>query len=99
MSKVHVLQRVQRLPVPVEEAWDFFSQPKNLALITPPSLHLRFTNEPYSNEMYPGQIITYRIKPFPGVSFFWMTEITQVQKPHFFVDEQRSGPYALWHHQ
>lgn len=87
------------MSVPVEDAWDFFSQPKNLHLLTPPSLNLRFIAAPFGGDMYPGQIITYRVKPFLGIPIFWMTEITQVQKPHFFVDEQRRGPYALWHHQ
>jgi ligand-binding SRPBCC domain-containing protein len=49
--------------------------------------------------MYPGQIIRYKIYILPGVPVEWVTEITHVKQPHYFVDEQRSGPYAMWHHQ
>ncbi|TCZ68401.1 SRPBCC family protein [Flaviaesturariibacter aridisoli] len=96
---VYVLKQVQRMPIGLEQAWDFFSHPKNLALITPEKLNLKFTNELYREEAYPGQIITYKVRPLFGIPLFWMTEITQVQRPHFFVDEQRQGPYALWHHE
>jgi ligand-binding SRPBCC domain-containing protein len=96
---VHVLQQVQRLPITVEEAWHFFSQPKNLAVITPAELNLKFTNEVYGEEIYPGQVIMYKVKPLLGIPLFWMTEITHVDRLKFFVDEQRKGPYALWHHQ
>jgi ligand-binding SRPBCC domain-containing protein len=99
MAKIHYLQSVQKLPVPLEQAWDFFSNPHNLLAITPPFLNLRVTNEPYGTRMYPGQIITYRVKPLLGIPVFWMTEITHVDERRMFVDEQRQGPYKLWHHQ
>lgn len=99
MSKVYVLKRVQQLPIPVAEAWGFFSQPKNLFALTPPALNLKFTNDLFGDAMYPGQVITYKVKPLLRIPLFWMTEITHVAKPHFFVDEQRRGPYALWHHE
>jgi ligand-binding SRPBCC domain-containing protein len=99
MSKVYAFKRVQKLPVALEEAWDFFSHPKNLHALTPPALNLKFTNELFGEGMYPGQVITYKVKPLLRIPLFWMTEITHVHKPHFFVDEQRRGPYALWHHQ
>jgi len=96
---VYTLRRLQAFPITVEEAWHFFSQPKNLDVLTPASLNLKFTNELFGAEMYPGQIITYNVKPLFGIPLFWMTEITHVAKPFFFVDEQRRGPYALWHHE
>jgi ligand-binding SRPBCC domain-containing protein len=99
MSKIHFLKQIQRLPVSLEEAWQFFSNPKNLAVLTPEHLNLKFTNEVYGEEIYPGQIITYNVKPLLGVPLFWMTEITHVEEQKLFVDEQRKGPYALWHHQ
>lgn len=99
MSKVHQLKSIQYIPVRLEEAWDFFSHPSNLFTLTPPALNLKFTNQLYGAEMYPGQVITYKVKPLLGIPLFWMTEITHVQKHTFFVDEQRKGPYALWHHQ
>ena len=99
MSSIYVLNRVQRIPVPVNEAWDFFSHPENLQALTPPSLNLKFTNTLFGEAMYPGQVITYKVKPLFRIPLFWMTEITHIDKPHYFVDEQRRGPYALWHHQ
>ncbi len=51
------------------------------------------------NKTYPGQVITYKIKILGGIKVNWVTEITHVQEPNYFVDEQRFGPYALWHHQ
>ncbi|RYY83893.1 MAG: hypothetical protein EOO15_20500 [Chitinophagaceae bacterium] len=96
---VTLLKQVQKLPVTIDVAWDFFSHPKNLAQITPPQLGLKFTNELFRDEAYPGQVLTYKVRPLLGIPLFWMTEITHVHKPHFFVDEQRKGPYSIWHHE
>lgn len=51
------------------------------------------------DKMYPGMIITYKVSPLPGIRLNWMTEITHAKEKEYFVDEQRFGPYALWHHQ
>jgi ligand-binding SRPBCC domain-containing protein len=99
MSHVHLVRQVQQLPVSVADAWAFFSNAKNLGLITPPHLQLRLTNKLHGDEIYPGQIITYTVKPLFRIPLFWMTEITHVERHKLFVDEQRKGPYALWHHQ
>lgn len=98
---VHTLKRVQRLPISVEKAWEFFSSPLNLKEITPAHMGFHVTSDPEfsSKKMYAGQVITYTVSPLFGIPLFWMTEITQVQEGVFFVDEQRVGPYALWHHQ
>ncbi|MEN9950320.1 MAG: hypothetical protein RLY85_1072 [Bacteroidota bacterium] len=96
---VYTLKQTQFLPITLEAAWDFFSHPRNLAVMTPEYLNLKFTNELYGDAMYPGQVITYKVKPILGIPMFWMTEITHVVPGKFFVDEQRFGPYALWHHQ
>jgi len=98
---VYSLKRVQRLPITVETAWDFFSNPMNLKEITPAKMGFQVTSDPEfsARKMYAGQIITYTVKPLLGIPLFWMTEITHVQDGQFFVDEQRVGPYALWHHQ
>ena len=95
--KVHRLRTVQCLPVGLGEAWDFFSDPRNLARITPPDLGLVVEGDP--EPMYAGQILTYRVRPFPGTRARWVTEITAVRPGEFFVDEQRLGPYRFWHHQ
>ena len=98
---VHTLKRVQRLPISVEKAWELFSSPMNLKEITPAHMGFHVTSDPEfsSKKMYAGQVITYTVSPLFGIPLFWMTEITQVQEGKFFVDEQRVGPYALWHHQ
>jgi ligand-binding SRPBCC domain-containing protein len=93
-----VLRETQRLPISLQEAWRFFSDPRNLPRITPPSLGLEVTSD-LPGGMYPGMIITYRVRPIPWVSVGWVTEITQVRMPSLFVDEQRFGPYRFWHHE
>lgn len=95
--KVHVLEQEQWLPIPVEEAWAFFSSPRNLDEITPPELGFRIQTLP-SEEMYEGEIITYRVRIFPGFWIPWVTEIKSVVEGRSFIDEQRSGPYRFWHH-
>ena len=86
------------LPVSVPEAWDFFSDPRNLRRITPPSLGIRITSD-LPPRMHQGMLVTYTIAPFLGIPVRWVTEITHVQEPWLFVDEQRFGPYRFWHHQ
>ena len=88
---------VQKLPISLEEAWDFFSSPKNLSKITPKEMGFEITNDP-DPKMFQGQIITYKVKPVLGIKVPWMTEITTVKEHEYFIDEQRFGPYALWHH-
>jgi len=96
--KVHRMETTQRVPVPMEEAWSFFSDPRNLARITPPSLGFQVTS-PLPDKVYAGLIITYKVRPLFGVAVNWVTEITHVDEPNRFVDEQRFGPYRFWHHQ
>lgn len=96
--KPYVMKELQRLPISLQEAWNFFSDPRNLPRITPPSLGLEVTSA-LPGEMYPGMIITYRVRPIPWISVGWVTEITHVREPSLFVDEQRFGPYRFWHHQ
>ncbi len=94
------LSTVQKLPISLEEAWDYFSSPFNLQKITPPYMGFQITSEQTpETKMYQGMIITYKVSPVLGIKLNWMTEITHVEDKKFFVDEQRFGPYALWHHQ
>ncbi len=97
---VHTLKRIQRLPISPEAAWDFFSSPVNLKEITPAYMgfHIQSDSE-FLKKMYPGQVIAYTVSPLLGIPLFWMTEITHIREGVYFVDEQRIGPYALWHHQ
>lgn len=94
-----MLSREQFLPMTIEDAWDFFSSPKNLPKITPEYLSFKITSTLGLDKMYPGQIITYIVKPVLGIPLRWATEISQVREHEFFIDEQRFGPYAFWHHQ
>jgi len=96
--KLYVLEREQRLPIPLSQAWDFFSDARNLARITPPEMGFEVTSR-LPERMYAGMIITYRIRPLLGVPVNWVTEITHVDEGRLFVDEQRFGPYRFWHHQ
>lgn len=97
--KVYNLKRTQFLPVSIEEAWDFFSSPKNLSKITPDHMGFNILYQSGGSKMYPGQLIRYKVAVLPLIKMHWVTEITHVQEPFYFVDEQRFGPYALWHHQ
>jgi len=83
----------------MEKAWDFFSSPANLQAITPPDFRFNIISLYHGNKMYPGQIIEYKVYPLLGIPVYWMTEITHVEEGRFFIDEQRFGPYSLWHHQ
>ncbi|WP_076791805.1 SRPBCC family protein [Chlorobium sp. KB01] len=94
----HNLVYVQQLPVSTGEAWDFFSNPANLARITPPEMMVTITGGTGEKLIYEGMIITYTLYPFLMVPVRWETEITKVSKPLFFEDVQNSGPYEYWHH-
>ncbi|WP_254560314.1 SRPBCC family protein [Dyadobacter diqingensis] len=89
----------QQLPISLDEAWSFFSNPSNLKEITPPHMGFVVTSNHHGEKMYAGQIIRYIVKPVLGVPLKWCTEITQVVDKKYFIDEQRFGPYAFWHHQ
>ena len=97
--KIYNLVRKQVLPITIDEAWEFFSTPKNLSTITPEHMGFKILYISGGNKAYAGQIIQYKIKVLPLVTMYWVTEITQMKEPHHFIDEQRFGPYALWHHQ
>lgn len=96
---VHSIQVTQRLPISIEEAWAFFSSPKNLKEISPAYMNIKILSNSNTEKMFAGQVITYNVHPVFGIPLYWMTEITQVRENDYFVDEQRIGPYSLWHHQ
>ncbi len=93
------LIKTQKVPVSLEEIWDFISSPINLKEITPEHMGFTVTGNTGAEKMYPGMIITYKVSPMFGIKLNWMTEITQVRVHEYFVDEQRIGPYKMWHHQ
>jgi len=95
--KVYKKETVQYINASIEECWAFFSSPTNLQKITPATMGFQITD--FDNKsMYAGQIIQYKVSPLAGLKLRWMTEITFVKDKHYFIDEQRFGPYALWHH-
>ncbi|HSB93750.1 MAG TPA: SRPBCC family protein [Flavitalea sp.] len=96
---MHCITAVQRIPISIEEAWQFFSNPGNLQAITPPTMGFKIISTHHGDRMYAGQIIEYRVAPVFQIPLYWMTEITHVESHKYFVDEQRFGPYLLWHHQ
>jgi ligand-binding SRPBCC domain-containing protein len=83
----------------VDELWDFISSPKNLKLITPDYMGFDITSSDLPDKMYEGMIISYKVSPLMGIKTTWVTEITHLKDKEYFVDEQRVGPYKLWHHQ
>ena len=95
---LHRLEAVQVLPAGRAEAWAFFSNPRNLAVITPPDMGFEIREE-IPDRVHPGLIVVYRVRPLLGIPVTWVTEITAVVEEELFVDDQRIGPYRFWHHQ
>ena len=94
MYQIHTFQK---LPISKKQAWDFLSDPKNLKMITPDYMGFDIIDGA-DRKMYQGQVIQYIVTPVAGIKTKWVTEITHVKENEFFVDEQRFGPYKLWHH-
>ena len=97
--KIYHLKRTQILPIEINTAWDFFSSPRNLSVITPSEMNFEILSMSGEDKMYAGQIISYKVNVLPWVRMRWVTEITHVHEPEYFADDQRVGPYTLWHHQ
>jgi ligand-binding SRPBCC domain-containing protein len=95
--KIYQLKTIQKLPISIDKAWSFLSDPKNLKKITPDEMNFRILSGA-DKSIFPGQIIQYKVTPMLGISTKWVTEITHVKHNEYFVDEQRFGPYSLWHH-
>lgn len=95
---IKILKQEQFLPLSLKEAWNYFSSPKNLNEITPEDMTFEITSH-LPDEMYEGLIITYKVAPIFNIPVNWCTEITHIKKPFYFVDEQRKGPYNIWHHE
>jgi ligand-binding SRPBCC domain-containing protein len=99
MGKIYRLEYEQVLSTSLKEAWTFFSAAENLQRITPTYMRFDITSPQTGKPVYAGQIITYKIRPVLNIPLRWVTEITHVKEGSYFVDEQRRGPYAMWHHQ
>ena len=95
--KIFKIYTKQKLPITIEEGWGFLSNPKNLSCITPNYMKFKITDCDFK-PVYQGQIIQYTVRPLLNITLKWVTEITHVVNENYFVDEQRFGPYSLWHH-
>jgi ligand-binding SRPBCC domain-containing protein len=95
---MYQLKRQQLVKTDMATCWDFFSSPGNLQKITPKYMGFDVLTE-VPEKMYEGLMIEYRVRPLLGIPMNWITEITHVKEHHFFVDEQRKGPYRIWHHE
>ncbi len=94
---VYTFHKKQNLPISVDQAWEFLSNPANLKTITPDYMSFDILSGS-DRPMFAGQIIQYIVTPVLGIKTKWVTEITHVMDKKYFVDEQRFGPYSLWHH-
>lgn len=95
---LHSLKSTQKLPISLDKAWEFFSSPSNLKVITPDYMSFKVTSEDADLPIFPGMIISYIVRPVLNFPMEWVTEISHVKDHDYFVDEQRFGPYSLWHH-
>ncbi len=93
------LYKSQQIPASIDQVWDFISSPANLKIITPEYMGFDIISTHPSEKMYPGMIISYKVSPFLNIRMTWVTEITHIVEKEYFVDEQRIGPYAMWHHE
>ncbi len=96
---VYTFRETQFIPTTLDVLWDFISSPQNLRKITPPSMGFDVITSDLPEKMYAGMIIAYHVRPLFGIKTTWVTEITHVNEFKYFVDEQRFGPYTMWHHQ
>jgi ligand-binding SRPBCC domain-containing protein len=95
---MYQLKRTQFIKADIQTCWDFFSSPDNLKVITPPYMGFEVKTE-VPAKMYEGLMISYIVRPLLGIPMSWITEIKTVKENQFFVDEQRKGPYTIWHHE
>lgn len=95
---MHQFSTTQFLPIPIKEAWNFFSSPENLSKITPPEMAFKIISQSSFNGIYNGQLIDYRVKPMLGIPVKWRTEICDIVTHKYFTDRQLIGPYEVWEH-
>jgi ligand-binding SRPBCC domain-containing protein len=97
--KVYTLKQKQFIKADLSTVWEFFSTPANLGKITPARMNFITLHISGGDKMYAGQLISYKVSPFPFVRVRWTTEIKNVVDRKYFTDEQKLGPFALWYHQ
>ena len=62
-------------------------------------MNFEFLTDTNGKEMYEGMLINYKVSPMLGLKLSWLTEITKIEPQKYFIDEQRVGPYKIWHHE
>lgn len=97
--KVYKKEWTTFIPRPLPAVWDFFSRPENLNEVTPDEMNFEILSNIVGVPMYTGMIILYKVSPVLNIPLHWCTEITHLKNQEYFIDEQRSGPYAMWHHE
>ena len=95
--KIYTIHAKQNIPISKEKAWEFLCDPNNLKVITPDYMGFHILSGA-DRPMFAGQVIQYIVTPIARLKTKWVTEITHVKEGSYFVDEQRFGPYSLWHH-
>ncbi|WP_341902900.1 SRPBCC family protein [Fluviicola taffensis] len=95
---MYQLKRTQFIKTDLKTCWNFFSAPANLHVITPDYIDFRVLTA-VPDEMYEGLIIRYTIRPILRIPLGWISEIKALRNEDYFIDEQRQGPYKLWHHE
>lgn len=98
-NMTHTFKSTQFLKTDIHTCWDFFSSPENLKKITPDHMGFDILSKSRDTDVYQGMIINYIVRPLFNIPTHWTTEITHVKAPFYFVDEQRVGPYKMWHHE
>ena len=95
---MYILHKKQNIPITLDKAWEFLSNPKNLSILTPKEMNMTIVSGA-DRPMYAGQVIQYSVTPVAGIKTKWVSEITHFEKGKYFVDLQLYGPYSFWHHQ
>ncbi len=96
---LYQLKKTQFIRASLDEVWDFISSPRNLKEITPVYMGFEIVSDNLPDNMYPGMLIHYKVRPFLGIPLNWVSEITHIAENKYFIDVQRTGPYSFWHHQ
>ena len=95
---MHHFTTVQNLPIPLEQAWEFFSNPSNLMVLTHSKMKMQMGSENGLTPIFKGKLLRIRIKLFGFFPTTFLSEITEVQAPSKFIDTQLKGPFAFWQH-
>ena len=96
--QIYKLNRIQNIPISLDDAWHFFSRPENLSKITPPEIDFVVLSNVKDIKMHQGMIIHYKVKPLLGIPLKWESEIKEIKEKQYFTDIQKKGPYKLWQH-